>query len=179
MRRELSTREKAMLLVLAVLVIALGYFKLIYEPVNGQIAQYQSQTEQEQTENAALAGRLAQMRKMERAVEELKAADGGKAIPRYDNSGKLLRELYRILADTNEYSLDFSVRTTVDGYIVLRPVNLSFQTDTYAQARAIIDALSGSENLNQISDLNIRYGSGQSSEKVVTDLVITYFEVMP
>ena len=179
MRRELSTREKVMLLVLAVIVIALGYFKLIYEPINDQVADYKSLTEQEQTENATLAARLAQMRKMEKAVEELKATGEVKAIPKYDNSGRLMRELYRILEDTNEYSLDFSARTTVDSYIVLRPVTLSFQTDTYAQARAIIDALSDSDNLNQISDLNIRYGSGQNSDKVVTDLVITYFEVMP
>ena len=178
MKRELSTREKVMLLVLTVIVIALGYFKLIYEPINDQIADYQSKMEQEQTENASLAVRLAQMRKMEKAVEEIKASGEVKAIPGYDNSGCLMRELYRILNETNEYSLEFSGQTTVDGYIVLRPVSLSFQTDTYAQARAIIDALSGSENLNQISDLNIRYGSGQNSNTVITDLVITYFEVM-
>ena len=81
MKRELSTREKVMLLVLAVIVIALGYFKLIYEPINDQIADYQSRMEQEQTENASLAVRLAQMRKMEKAVEEIKASGDVTAIP--------------------------------------------------------------------------------------------------
>ena len=93
MKRELSTREKVMLLVLTVIVIALGYFKLIYEPINDQIADYQSRMEQEQTENASLAVRLAQMRKMEKAVEEIKASGEVKAIPGYDNSGRLMREL--------------------------------------------------------------------------------------
>ena len=178
MKRELSTREKVLLLVLAVIVIALGYFKLIYEPINEQIAEYQSLTEQEQTENTSLAVRLAQMRQMQKAVEAIKATGEVKAIPQYDNSGGLMRELYQILAETKEYSLDFSAQATEDGYIYLRPVSLSFQTDTYAQARAIIDALSESDNLNQISDLDIRYGTGMNSDTVITELVITYFEVM-
>lgn len=57
------------------------------------------------------------------------------------------------------------------------PVTMSFQTHTYAQARAIVDALSESENMNQISDLSIRTNQGQDRDLVQTDLVITYFEV--
>ncbi len=177
MKRELSTREKTLLLILAVIVIALGYFKLIYEPVQEQIASYESMTQTEQTEIAALAARVGQMRRMEKAVEEIRASGTERAIPQYDNSGRLMRELYRVLAEASEYSLDFSGDTSREGYIVLRPVTLSFQTETYAQARAIIDALSGSENLNQISDLSIRRDQGKERSAVQTDLVITYFEV--
>lgn len=34
MNRELTGREKVMLLILSVLVMALGYYKLILEPIN-------------------------------------------------------------------------------------------------------------------------------------------------
>lgn len=40
-----------------------------------------------------------------------------------------------------------------------------------------MDALSESENMNQISDLSIRTNQGQDRDLVQTDLVITYFEV--
>lgn len=86
-------------------------------------------------------------------------------------------DLHRILDSAVDYSLDFSQSTTQDSYIVLRPVTMSFQTHTYAQARAIVDALSESENMNQISDLSIRTNQGQDRDLVQTDLVITYFEV--
>lgn len=102
-----------------------------------------------------------------------------RAIPSYDNSGILMRELYQILANTNEYTVDFSAATSREGYIVLRPVSLTFQTGTYEQARAIINAIGSSDNLNQISDVNIRAGQGASRSAVQTSLTITYFEVAP
>ena len=179
MKRTLNTREKTLLLILVILVLALGYFKLIFEPIQEQVADYQSLTAQEQAVLDEGLIRVAQMHAMEETVEEIKASGEGKAIPAYDNSGKLMRELYRILADTKEYSLDFSKPVTQDDYIMLRPVSLSFQTATYAQARAIIDALCDSENVNQISDLTIYEGQARDKNSVQTDLVITFFEVAP
>lgn len=177
MNRELTTREKILLLILAVLVIGVGYFKFVFEPINEQVTDLQSSAAQEQAEIDGSIIQLAQMRKMEKAVEASKADGQERAIPTYDNSGVLMRELYQILANTNEYTVDFSAATSREGYIVLRPVSLSFQTGTYTQAREIINAIAGSDNLNQISDVNIRYGQGRNSNTVQTTLVITYFEV--
>ena len=44
MNRELTRRETVLLLILVVLVICLGYFKLIFEPIQDQVAQYQDTT---------------------------------------------------------------------------------------------------------------------------------------
>ena len=117
------------------------------------------------------------MQKMQRKIDEVRASGEERTIPEFDNSGKLMLDLHRILDTAMDYSLDFSQSTTQDSYIVLRPVTMSFQTHTYAQARAIVDALSESENMNQISDLSIRTNQGQDRDLVQTDLVITYFEV--
>lgn len=53
MNRELTRRETVLLLILVVLVIFLGYFKLIFEPIQDQVAQYQDTTSQEQSELGA------------------------------------------------------------------------------------------------------------------------------
>ena len=45
------------------------------------------------------------------------------------------------------------------------------------EEQTIVDALSESENMNQISDLSIRTNQGRDRDLVQTDLVITYFEV--
>lgn len=115
MNRELTTREKTLLLVLAVLVIALGYWKLVLEPINEQVASYNDMAEQEQAEIDSSVVQLAQMRKMQKAVEAQKEAGEVRAIPSYDNSGILMRELYQILANTNEYTVDFPPRRAARG----------------------------------------------------------------
>ena len=176
MNRELTKRETAMLLFLVILVIALGYFKLIFEPIQDQTARYQSDTVQEQSELELV--RLDQMQKMQQKIDEVRASGEERTIPEFDNSGKLMLDLHRILDTAMDYSLDFSQSTTQNNYVVLRPVTMSFQTRTYAQARAIVDALSESENMNQISDLSIRMDEGSEGASVRTDLVITYFEVI-
>ena len=177
MKRELTKRELAMLLVLVVLVIVLGYYKLILEPINDQITDYRAQTVAEQTELDTDLVRAAQMEKMKKVVEESKAEGVVKTIPTYDNSAQLLQELYRVLGSAAKYSLDFSAGTEQEDYIIRRPITLEFQTGTYAQARAIIDALSDSQNLNQISDVNITTDQGENKNMVQTHLVITYYEV--
>ena len=65
MNRELTLREKVLLLILIVLVMVLGYFKLLYEPVSDRIARCREDTAQEQLALEQNAVRLAQMEKME------------------------------------------------------------------------------------------------------------------
>ena len=110
-------------------------------------------------------------------MAELRQRGDVKPIPAYDNSKALMVELHRILASAQEYSLDFSAGTTEEDYIVLRPISLSYTTATYAQSRAILDALSGSDYMNKISDLSIQTETGRGESGVKTAVVITYFEV--
>ena len=170
MNRELTLREKVLLLILIVLVMVLGYFKLLYEPVSDRIARCREDTAQEQ---------LALMEKMEQALADIRAAGGSKAIPRFNNSEALLRELRGLLAGTGEYSLDFGDGTTQQGYIVLRPVSMTYRTSTYEQSREIIDRLSASDNINRISDLSIHRDERSGGQGYQTVLTVTYFEVAP
>ena len=81
MNRELTLREKVLLLILIVLVMVLGYFKLLYEPVSDRIARCREDTAQEQLALEQNAVKLAQMEKMEQALADIRAAGGSKAIP--------------------------------------------------------------------------------------------------
>lgn len=176
MKRELSRREKVLLLILAVLVIVIVYIKIVFEPINRQVETYQSAVAEEQLEIENDIIRFQNMKQMQSALREMKAEDKVREIPNYDNRNALMQELHQILSGTKEYAVDFSAETGRDGYIVLRPVELSFQTGTYAQARAVIDALGNSRNLNQISDVTINSKSNQENT-VQTTLTITYFEI--
>ena len=111
MNRELTRREKILLLVLIVVVLVAGYCKLILIPINDQISSYRLNMEAEQTELDANQGKMAQMQKMQKAIDEIKAAGEKRTIPQYDNSGKLMIELHEIMSDTLDYSLDCSAGT--------------------------------------------------------------------
>lgn len=179
MNRELTKREKVLLLVLVVLVVALGYYKLILEPINDQVTAYRANTEMEQAELDVDQFKVLQMQKMQKAVEEIKASGESRTIPQYDNSGTLMLELHKIMSATKDYSLDCSAGTTQENYIMLRPIVMTFRTATYQQARQIIDQLCASENISQISDVNINIRTNNGTTSVETTLAITYFEIMP
>lgn len=192
MNRAFTTREKVLLVILAVLIIGIGYFKLLLEPINTSIENYQNLTASEQDEILVNTALLQKKKQMETELEELFASGDPTPIPVYDNSGNLLVELHRILDKSLDYSLNFSGVSTMDvEYLVRRPVSLTFQTPTYAQARAIIDELHDSDNVNCISDLSMQINNGNldytneiihwdedddSDYYITVSLVITYYE---
>lgn len=192
MNRAFTTREKVLLVILAVLIIGIGYFKLLLEPINTSIENYQNMTASEQDEILVNTALLQKKKQMETELEELFASGDPTPIPVYDNSGNLLVELHRILDKSLDYSLNFSGVSTMDvEYLVRRPVSLTFQASTYAQARAIINELHDSDNVNCISDLSMKINNGNldytneiihwdedddSDYYITVSLVITYYE---
>ena len=68
MNRELTKREKTLLLVLVVLVLVLGYCKLFLEPIDRQITSLRTNTDIEQAELDTDRVRLAQLEQMQQAI---------------------------------------------------------------------------------------------------------------
>ena len=112
-------------------------------------------TAQEQLALEQNAVRLAQMEKMEQALADIRAAGGSKAIPRFNNSEALLRELRGLLTGTGN-TPRFRRRHDAAGLYRPAPRLHDLPHGTYEQSRAIIDRLSASDNINRISDLSIR-----------------------
>jgi hypothetical protein len=172
MNYTFSKREKVMLVILAVIVIGLGYFKLILEPINNQVDSYASMSEEDQLGIESNTAIIQKIRQMNAAIEQVKADGGYLPIPSYDNSKELFNELYAILDGTLDYQLSFE-NVAEDSYVVLRPITMTYKSASYEDARAIIDELHDSSNLNQISDVIIINSDGIYS----TSLRVTYFEV--
>ena len=73
MDREFTPREKGMLLVLAVLLLALGYMKLFYAPVQQAVEDNQQRQTELQDQALIEQTRALKMQVMEKELEELKA----------------------------------------------------------------------------------------------------------
>ena len=178
MTRAFTTREKVLLVVLALMIIAIAYFKFILEPINDSVAQYQTDADIEQDEITQDTVTLTRMRAMQKELDELKASGNNKPLPAYDNADALLVELNTTLSRARSYSLNFGSTYTLESntYIVCRPLTLVFKADDYSTARSILDTLHESDNINQISDLSINFNNSDSSVDVT--LSISYYELV-
>ena len=158
MDREFTPREKGMLLVLAVLLLALGYMKLFYAPVQQAVEDNQQRQTELQDQALIEQTRALKMQVMEKELEELKAGNAvpDAQVPDYNNAKRVMVELNAILARAREYSLSFDdVSLDEDSGLVRRPVELTFQTADYAAAREIINDLYHCRYRCSIQDVTI------------------------
>jgi len=186
MTRGLNKREKVLVVILAVIIIALGWYKLIFEPVNSKIDEYQLLQSEAENEYTVNLPKLKQMNAMEEELEVLRANGDAKKIPLYDNSKELMKALNKVLTDTDYYDLNFG-RADSDDYIVFHNIGLQFNTATYIAARDIIDRLSEDTFVNQISNIELNtytYGDYYEAVEENADLgdtsvtmTITFYEV--
>ena len=167
MRHVFTTREKVLLVILAVLVIAVGYWKLILTPINDSIADLNAQTVSEQDAILTNSARLSRMRQMQQELETL---------PDYDNAERLLVELNTILSGTVDYTLSFGDTYLLEdgGSIICRPISLEYTCGSYTAARTVMDALHSSDYVNLISDVTLDLDAQHGTR---VNLTITYFEL--
>ena len=147
MDREFTPREKGMLLVLAVLLLALGYMKLFYAPVQ-QAVEDNQQRQTELQDQALIEQTRALKMQAGNAVPDAQ-------VPDYDNVQRVMIELNAILARAQEYSLAFDDVSLDDSGLVRRPVELTFKTADYAAAREIINDLYHCRYRCSIQDVSI------------------------
>lgn len=101
MKHVFTNREKILLVILAIMLIAVGYWKLILTPINDDIADLQSRTASEQDAMIQSAAQLSQLNRMKSELETVLADPDAKPLPDYDNSERLLVELNTILSGTS------------------------------------------------------------------------------
>lgn len=177
MNRELTKREKVLLLIFAVLLIAVGYYKLLLEPINNQIESYRSLTQEEQMQMDTAQLQAVRMQQMEAEIAQSKLRASNAPIPDYDNSAVLLPQLYQIMDSTIEYAMDFD-EITFEGNIAARPVQIEFETANYQKARRVIDKLCTTGYAMQIEDMTIQEARTTDKRSVHTYLSITFFEAV-
>lgn len=180
MNRSLSKRETVLLVIMILLIIGIGYYKFILEPINSSVDNYMMMTQDEQDQIMQNTALIQKKKAMEAELETLFAQGTPTPIPNFDNSGILMVELHSILDDSLDYTLSFGDTSSLKcGYLLRRPIKMEFRAADYYDARRIINRIHGSDNISQISDLEIalldRDDNGEGAVKVT--MVVTYFEL--
>ena len=176
MNRELTKREKILLLIFAILIIVLGYYKIILEPINDQITNYEGMQLQEETEVDTKTTQAMKMAVMEKEIEKAKASGIEREVPTYDNSKVLLPKLYEIMDASTDYSMTFQDIVT-EGNVVYRGIDITFQTRNYTQARKIIDEIIDMGYALEISDITMQE-TNEDSSSMSTYMNVTFYEAI-
>lgn len=171
--RKLSTRERVLLLLLAVIAIVSGYILLFYLPTTQRIESLNAQITQSQELVAQLDAKLASQQQMENKLEQLSAQDAQVPyMPAYDNIQAVMTELHAILAGCQEYSLSFQSEQGED-HVFYRRVPIPFTCSSYEQAQEILQKLHDSTLRGLLEDVQI---SQQEDGTVKASATIIFFE---
>ena len=161
---KFSRREKAMLLLLAIALLAVAWYFLVFQSANDQITKLDSQISEVQSEISVEQARVARLNKMEQSIEEHKAAHSRKmTIPNYDNIENVMAELNGIMEDTNTYTLTFGDLDRESSEYIMRPVKIDYNCDTYKEAEQVVTSLARGRYPCRIDSVVITDGSSRSS----------------
>lgn len=141
LRRSFSKREKALLIILALLLIGIGYYLFVWQPVEERIESADARTVEAEDALLVEQTRYAVLEQMRAELAEMDAQpDSAAEIPPYDNAKRVMRLLNGVLSASKSYSISFD-NIAFQGDLAVRSMRMSFSCNSYADAKNIIRAL--------------------------------------
>ena len=144
MSREFTTKEKVLLVLLVVIILALAYYRFLHIPCKEAIEAAHAQRDAYQQDLTAALAKENQLLDMKKELDSLGELGMASRMESYNNSKAELTKLNNILEDANSYSIDFQ-NVRKNGDQIRRDFTLSFQTDTFEDAKKIISELTDCE----------------------------------
>ena len=178
-KSKLTARESAMLVLLLVLIIGVGYYMGFYTPLQNELASIAAQSSDLDTQITTSMAKVGKMNTMQEELDEIlsRPANELTEIAPYDNKEVVLNQLYGILGQTEDYSLSFTDPDVQNDGTVRRNISMTFRCADYAAAKAVIGDLTSSHWRCLVSNLSITSGDGNMLEDGVTvTATITFFE---
>lgn len=152
MSRDFTAKEKVLLLILGLILIALSWYRFIFIPCRDGVASARAEQERYQTELLVAQAKEAQLQKMQAELDEIGDRMASSRMESYNNTKQELTLLNSILENANDYSVSFS-GVTRDGDQIRRNFSLTFQTGSFAAAKQIIQRLAESEYRCLLGDM--------------------------
>ena len=175
--RDFTMREKRLLLALAVLIIGIGYYKFIDEPVRSTIANAKAEEANLQVELEAVQAKVAALKKMEFQLENMTSSDKD-YMPSYNNRKAEIKQLNDILQNAQSYSVTFD-SITREGNQIRRNFTLQFTTNRYTSAESILDRLDDGPYRCKLNEVLCTSESGNvHNGEISVSAVATFYETV-
>ena len=172
-----SGKVKVLAVALILVILGLVYYNFVYTSFQEQKASYDTTPLEEQ-----MTVELAKAQTIKKMQEEI--AKGGSGlngvVAVYDNQSTEIQAINDIFGE-NATNIMIDWKTPeLTGQIVRRNAAIKFTTDSYVNARQIIDQLAGSDYRLVINDININSGnrdaSFETSQELSVSVSVTFFE---
>lgn len=153
MSRDFTTKEKVLIAVLALVLLALAYYYFVDQNVRTSIANSESEAQSIRTQLDAVEQRITHLQSLQAKMDALKEAGQLSYMGSYNNSKAEVAFLNDILANTLQYSVDFD-NVTRSGDQIRRSFTLQYKTASYAAAQQIMKKLCAGDNRCLMGDVS-------------------------
>ncbi len=180
MTREFSRREKVLLLLLGLALVALLYYQFVDQPARRQLEEAKNNAEMLTLQVNAVETKLAAMRQMRSEMDALIADGNMSVMGSYNNSVTEMAILNDVLQNAKQYSINFA-NVTRDGDQIRRNFSLLFMVEDYETMEQVLQKLADSKCRCLIGDVQCSQGSskrGQTSDLITVNATATFFETM-
>ena len=154
--RSFSRREKALLFLLAMIIVIAAYYFMVHLPCTEAINEAKSQQEQISAENEALQAKAAKKDKMQAELDELMKDPALQEVPKYDNLGAVTGYLDSVMIGTISYDIKCGdVKYDDKAGVYRRPVTVKCNLSGYREAEKVIENIKSCPFLSQISNVTV------------------------
>lgn len=178
--RDFTSKEKVLLLVLALLLLALSYYRFLWMPTNESMDRAVNRRDDLQAVLTTTLLKEARLKKMQNELDSLGKLELASRMGSYNNSKAELSLLNSVLEAADSYYISFT-NVTRDGDQIRRNFNLLFTADNFAQVKQIIQHLTESEYRCLLGDMRYSVETRQGAKnygKVTVETAATFFETM-
>ena len=175
--RDFTRREKVTLFGLLILLIAILYFQCVDRPVRTSINAARAEAQEIETEMSIVAAKVRQLTKMQNELDDVKGSGVLSRMESYNNSSAEISFLYDILAETQQYNIEFS-DITRNGDQIRRNFTLKFRTRDYDAMRNVITRLCASEYRCLVDEIRCQRTINERESYVTANVTATFYETM-
>jgi len=174
--RDFTTKEKVLLLILAIILLALVYYRFIDIPVRDGIAEAKSEQDMRRIELTAVNKKIESLEKMKNELDDIAKLKTVTYMPSYNN----VKNVNRLLNDTLG-PLDYVVtytNLTRDANQIRRNVSLQFTSPDYETMEQVLRQISESEYRCLLDDLRGALVNRRNDDALTVNLTATFYETM-
>ena len=174
MSREFTTTEKILIVVLAIVLVGLLYYKFVFLTTQDMISTVKAEADTKQAELDVAKAELARLQQIEQEMNDIQVSGDMSRMESYNNSKNETAFLNDVLSGVEDYAIAFS-DVTRNGDQIRRSFSLQFSTGSYEEAQHVVSDLSYGEYRCLVDDINY---SLTDSNIIVINLTATFFETM-
>ena len=153
--RSFTLKEKILLLLLSLILVALAYYQFVDQPVRSALAQAHAEADSLSMELTAVTAKLTTMRNMRAELDDVTAGGKASEMGSYNNSKAEIAMLNDVLSEALQYSITFANVTRSEDQI-RRNFSLQLTASSYESMEHIINSINESHYRCLIGDLQCR-----------------------